>query len=112
MRYFFFDYGLAIVAAIGVFGLGALTNRMLAVPEPLRVEDDPAFRAQARMLRDAEVSLTFARLRIVELETRTAAQALDLDTLRRGAVWLPLKPADVGPADLIPPQQLPVKPAP
>jgi len=35
------------------------------------------------------------------------ATRADLDAVRRGAVWVPPKP-DVAPADLIPPQNLPI----
>lgn len=43
-----------------------------------------------------------ARERADHAETR-----LQLDTIRRGAIWLPPAPADVRAADLIPAQHLP-----
>jgi hypothetical protein len=53
-----------------------------------------------RDLREAQAELLAERAR--HLATRA-----DLDSVRRGAVWVPPKP-DLDAADLIPPQNLPV----
>lgn len=46
--------------------------------------------------------------RVELLTAELLAARIELDALRRTAVFLPQKPADVRPADLIPPQTLPV----
>lgn len=113
MRELFFEYAFPVLCAVGGAGAGILGTLALR-PEPPRprITEYPEFNHLAREYLHERSAKHAVFGRCAELEARHLRDAVELDAIRRGAVWVPPKPADLGPADLIPATDLPVPVAP